>query len=95
MYVYKKSDELLWTVGYYDPGCKWQPESDHDTQQEAREQVHYLNGGDAPVETFKDVAEAADRVVDAFSNHDGTICGTGGPRGAMALQALRDSLGRI
>ena len=47
------------------------------------------------METFKDVAEAADRVVDAFSNHDGTICGTGGPRGAVALQALKDSLGRI
>ena len=95
MYVYKKSDELRWTVGYYKPNGQWEPESNYEQKQCAAERVHYLNGGDAPVETFKDVAEAADRVVDAFSLPNGTVCGIGGRRGVRALRALRDSLGRI
>ena len=95
MYVYKKSDELLWTVGYYDPDGKWQSESDHEDQEDAAKRVHYLSGGGTTAETFKDVAEAADRVVDAFSLPNGTVCGIGGRRGVRALRALRDSLGRI
>lgn len=35
----------LWTVGFYDPDGKWNPESDHCSQKEAAERVHYLNGG--------------------------------------------------
>lgn len=46
MYVYIKSrGEDLWTVGFYDPAGKWQPESDHNSSEEAAKRVHYLNGG--------------------------------------------------
>ena len=45
MYVFLKTEERLWTVGFYDPSGKFQPESDHDTAQGAAKRVHYLNGG--------------------------------------------------
>ncbi len=45
MYVYRKSEPRLWTVGYYTPAGEWVPESDHYTPAEAAARVHYLNGG--------------------------------------------------
>ncbi len=45
MYVYIQSEKYLWTVGFYSPDGKWHSESDHATQSEAAERVHYLNGG--------------------------------------------------
>lgn len=45
MYVYIQSEPNLWTAGFYDPKGKWQPESDHDTKEQAAERVHWLNGG--------------------------------------------------
>ncbi len=44
-WVYIKSEEVLWTVGFYDPQGNWQAESDHDSKEAAAQQVHYLNGG--------------------------------------------------
>jgi hypothetical protein len=48
-YVYIESDQgdgyRLYTVGFYDPTGKWQPESDHATREEAAARVAYLNGG--------------------------------------------------
>jgi hypothetical protein len=47
-YVYIQSEfgeYPLWTVGFYDPNGKWQPESDHSSSEEAAQRVHYLNGG--------------------------------------------------
>ena len=47
-YVYKRTEfspYCLYTVGYYDPDGKWEPESDWDTTEEAAKRVHYLNGG--------------------------------------------------
>ncbi len=44
-YVYIKSEPRLWTVGFYEPNGKWQPESDHASTDEAAKRVHYLNGG--------------------------------------------------
>jgi hypothetical protein len=38
-------DGYLYTVGFYDPRGKWQPESDHTSKDEAAKRVHYLNGG--------------------------------------------------
>lgn len=35
----------LWTVGFYSPDGKWNPESDHESPEKAAERVHYLNGG--------------------------------------------------
>lgn len=45
MYVYIPSEACLWTVGFYDPAGKWQPESDHASAHEAAARVAYLNGG--------------------------------------------------
>jgi len=45
MYVYIESERGLWTVGFYDPEGKWQPESDHNSKDEAAARVAYLNGG--------------------------------------------------
>ncbi len=45
MYVYIKSESCLWTVGFYSPDGKWNPESDHNTKESASQRVHYLNGG--------------------------------------------------
>lgn len=45
MYVYKETEPGLWTVGFYDPKGKWEPESDHDTSEDAAKRVRYLNGG--------------------------------------------------
>ena len=45
MYVYIRPEPELWTVGFYNPDGKFISESDWDTQEEAAERVHYLNGG--------------------------------------------------
>lgn len=50
MYVYKRTEPGLWTVGYYaPPHDRWSPESDHSSQEEAAARVHWLNGGGATV----------------------------------------------
>jgi len=44
VYLQSKVEEL-WTVGFYKPDGKWEPESDHSTPGEAAARVNYLNGG--------------------------------------------------
>lgn len=44
MYVYLKKGLGVWTVGFFDPKDKWQPESDHYSPQQAAERVAWLNG---------------------------------------------------
>jgi len=44
-YVYIKSEPGLWTVGFYRPDGRWEPESDWDKAEDAADRVHYLNGG--------------------------------------------------
>jgi len=44
-YVYIRSEPGLWTVGFYDPDGKWQPESDHSSEEGAAQRVHFLHGG--------------------------------------------------
>lgn len=69
MYVYKQSEPQLWTVGTY-VGEKFEPESDHDSVEEAAERVRYLNGGEiAPPKdvgktrfTDEDVLELAEKL---------------------------------
>ncbi len=46
--TYIRSEPQLWTVGFYDPDGKWQPESDHGRPDEAAERVAWLNGGPGP-----------------------------------------------
>jgi hypothetical protein len=43
-YVYIRSEPGLWTVGFYDPAGKFQPESDHESPKIAAERVAWLNG---------------------------------------------------
>lgn len=45
-YVYIRSESTLWTVGFYDPDGKWQPESDHGDREEAAKRAAWLNGSD-------------------------------------------------
>jgi hypothetical protein len=44
-WVYKRSEPGLWTVGFYDPSGCWNPESDHESPEEAAKHVRWLNGG--------------------------------------------------
>jgi len=45
LYVYIKSEECLWTVGFYNPKGEWLPECDCCSKEEAAARVNYLNGG--------------------------------------------------
>lgn len=45
MYVYRRTESGLWTVGYYDPRGEWHPESDWKTPEEAAARVRWLHGG--------------------------------------------------
>lgn len=53
-YSYIKSEPGLWTVGIRD-GSDWEPESDHDSIDDAIARVRYLNGGDSPKSNVKEV----------------------------------------
>lgn len=44
-WVYLQSEPGLYTVGYYDPTGKWQPDSDWPSREDAARRVNYLNGG--------------------------------------------------
>ena len=44
-YVYIRSEPALWTVGFYKPDGKFEPESDHSSSEEAAQRVAWLNGG--------------------------------------------------
>ncbi len=48
MYVYRKFKEdgnWIYTVGFYSPDGKWNPESDHQDSEAAAQRVAWLNGG--------------------------------------------------
>lgn len=45
VWVYRKSEQFLWTVGFYDPKGHWHTDSDHNSQTGAAHKVHFLNGG--------------------------------------------------
>lgn len=47
-YTYLRSEPGLWTVGDYSPAGKWQPESDHDSREDAAARVAWLNGSGQP-----------------------------------------------
>jgi hypothetical protein len=70
-YVYIRSETGLWTVGFYDPAGKWQPESDHGSSEEAAERARHLNGG-APAsvegtELFAKIKKSSEY----YHQHDG------------------------
>ena len=45
MWVYRKTESSLWSVGFYSPDREWHPESDHSSKEAAAQRVHWLNGG--------------------------------------------------
>lgn len=47
-WVYVRSEPGLWTVGFYRPDGRWEPDTDHGNADEAAARVHYLNGGCTP-----------------------------------------------
>lgn len=63
MYIYIRSEPGLYTVGFYDPSDKWQPESDHADKEEAAKRVHYLNGGQDQ-SLKQSIKELYDRIYD-------------------------------
>lgn len=56
MYVYRKTEPSLWTVGHYIPDTPpvWEPESDFPSKLRAANRVHFLNGGGSPEEEASD-----------------------------------------
>jgi hypothetical protein len=50
MYVYLNRSLGIWTVGFFDPKGKWQPESNHCSSLQAAERVAWLNG--TPITIF-------------------------------------------
>ena len=46
MYVYRQTDEKVFTVGFYNPLGKWMPESDYPNSHDAAERVAWLNGSE-------------------------------------------------
>jgi hypothetical protein len=57
-WVYLRSEPNLWTVGFYAPDGKWNPESDYNIQEEAARRVVWLNGG-AVAEGMAELVKAA------------------------------------
>lgn len=53
-YVYKRTEPGLWTVGFYDPSGKWEPESDHTDREEAAKRTAWLNGSRGPAPESED-----------------------------------------
>ena len=98
MYVYIQSESGLWTVGFYSPDGKWNPESDHSSKEEAANRIHWLNGGEIEpvviqqkdsVPVFIPVLRPGERVNVAFEDrcpvcggYRGDPPGTGCPKGS-------------
>ncbi len=45
IYIAPTNEDRIWTVGFYNPVGEFEPESDHDSKEEAAERVAFLNGG--------------------------------------------------
>lgn len=48
MYVYRRTEARLWTVGYYSPDGRWHSEKDFADPDEAAKRVAWLNGSGPP-----------------------------------------------
>ena len=62
-FVYLKSEPNLWTVGFYRPDGKWEPETDHPTQEQAAQRTAWLNGSGVPL---------CESISQALNSGDGT-----------------------
>jgi hypothetical protein len=48
VYLRPKTSGDPYTVGFYRPNGQWEPESDHNSPDDAAARVHFLNGGAPP-----------------------------------------------
>lgn len=81
MYVYKKTAPDLWTVGFYEPDGKWQPESDHGSSEAAAERCAWLNGSRKFKAMLPSVPQEIERAFPLLMERDL----------AAALQACKDA----
>ena len=56
-YVYVRSEQGLWTTGFYAPDGTWNADKDFTDREEAAKRVHWLNGGGA-LSAVRDAAKA-------------------------------------
>lgn len=61
-YVYVKSEPQLWTVGFYKPDGRWEPESDHITSESAAKRTAWLNGAGAVAGVLDEALNMGDGV---------------------------------
>ena len=73
MYVYIESEKGLWTVGFYDPTGKWQPESDHHKREDAAIRVSFLNGGTGEAGSLQRVANLERQIGELTTAADGLV----------------------
>jgi hypothetical protein len=62
MYVYQSFEKGLWTVGFYRPDGKWEPESDHNSSEKAAKRVAWLNGNSAVHAVLDEALNSGDGV---------------------------------
>jgi hypothetical protein len=67
MYVYKKTEKCLWTVGFYSPDGKWHPESDYDSTDAAAVRVQRLNGNLGPHRTLEAIINHLESDIPVFA----------------------------
>ena len=67
MYVYIRSEENLWTVGFYDPTGEWHSEGDYGDREEAADRVAYLNGAHP---SLAERIERLEQRVEELENHE-------------------------
>lgn len=70
VYIKSRYEPGLYVVGFYKPDGEWEPESDHHGEESAAERVHYLNGGDRPLNLHDDDAVPPDEVMEASANQE-------------------------
>lgn len=88
-FVYKKTGPGLWTVGYHEPGGKWIPDSDHDSEDKAADRVAWLNGsGQAGEKSIDEKALA--HFMRLAKRGNGPGCSSGEARAAQLVALLKE-----
>ncbi len=71
-WIYIKSEPGLWTVGFYRPDGRFEPESDHESHTAAANHVHFLNGGSG-ISARPKVEQLVKRVLWAWEKREGIL----------------------
>lgn len=90
-YVYRYfKDAGCYTVGFYDPSEKWEPESDYKTADEAAERVAHLNCGASIMHASKERGPTMDpNVIDQALD---IICGGKPVESTLRTEPVRPDL---